>query len=148
MARTSPLPCCCSPYRDGEQPRTPCRQEVAPAGAPCPPPRRVLCCSAQPWWPRTLCSHLLCPAPSLFLFHIGQSAPLPPSPFFPMAEAELSHGAPCTVPCSHIGSAPPLSCTPAARASMAVATPLGALLTLSVAMADLHSTLVGAGPSP
>lgn len=44
---------------------------------------------------RTLCSHLLCPAPSLFLFHIGQSAPLPPSPFFPMAEAELSHGAPC-----------------------------------------------------
>ena len=40
-------------------------------------------------------SHLLCPAPSLFLFHAGQLAPLPPFPFFPMAEAELSHGAPC-----------------------------------------------------
>jgi hypothetical protein len=35
MAWTSSLPCCCSPYRDGEQPCTPCRQAVAPAGAPC-----------------------------------------------------------------------------------------------------------------
>ena len=39
----------------------------------------------------------------------------------------------------------PLSVPPAAGASMAMATPLDALLTLSVAMADLHSPLVGAG---
>jgi hypothetical protein len=41
MAWTSSLPCCCSPYRDGEQSCTPCRQAVAPAGAPCPPPGRA-----------------------------------------------------------------------------------------------------------
>jgi hypothetical protein len=46
---------------------------------------------------RTLCSHLLCPAPSLFLFHIGQSTPLPPSPFFPMVEAGLPMAPPASL---------------------------------------------------
>jgi hypothetical protein len=39
--------------------------------------------------PSAPAGHLLYATPSLFLFHAGQPAPLPPSPFFPMAEAEL-----------------------------------------------------------
>jgi hypothetical protein len=112
------------PRRRPSSPRAGTSRSHLPAARPCELP--------------SLCNHQLQVGHGIFVFRSAQHPQLGTLSPLAMPPAQR-HTPPLAQP-------PPFLAPPAARASMAMATPLSALRTLSVAMADLHSPLVGAGP--